>query len=136
MLKKKTLIWAVVVLLGLCVIVAYMRPSCEKRECYFELDSPLRDEVYAKPDDLVERFFSDPDAYSRGGHKVDVSETNDGVTIIIEMYGVPDDSIQDIRYRFDLHEKNGLWEVEWSGLQQRCGRGAIGPQSWHNHYCN
>lgn len=136
-MDKKTVIWAAVGLLCIVVIIGlWFFPTCERRECYFVNDFLSQDEVYYdEPEDLVDRFFSNPDVYSFGGDGVRISETTEGVTVIIEMYGVPDDSIRDTRYRYDLREVDGYWKVEWSGMQQRCRRDPIESQTWHNRRC-
>lgn len=45
------------------------------------------------------------------------------LVVVIKAFGLPDDSVEAKHIRVDLVKKDNIWEIEWAGYKQRCGRG-------------
>lgn len=68
---------------------------------------------------------------------VSVDDSNpQQVIVTIEQNNLPDDSVQDIRYRveFEPIENQAQWRMVWAGRQQRC-RPSRGSQDWTTEAC-
>jgi hypothetical protein len=77
-----------------------------------------------------------------GPRLVSSAATDPGRTVyLIEYPNIEDDSIQAMKYRVDLVQNGGAWEVEWAGWKQRCRRvGWLetilgGYWGWHTKLC-
>lgn len=61
-------------------------------------------------------------------------ESPEAVMVTITEGGVLDDSVAGIRYRFDIRQSNGQWEIRRAGQQVRCQVGR-GHQDWSDVTC-
>jgi hypothetical protein len=58
------------------------------------------------------------------------------VIATVDRGGLRDDSVSDIRYRFDIQRQaNGQWEIKKAGQQYRCQPGR-GQQDWAGTLCS
>lgn len=79
------------------------------------------------PTEPVEGFFE---------QTVEAQQVNDQVIVILTQTGLPDDSIQGMRYRLEFVPTAGdQWRLVWAGKQYTCQPGR-GNQEWSAEWCN
>jgi hypothetical protein len=66
---------------------------------------------------------------------VESERINDQTVVILTQTGLPDDSIQGMRYRLEFAPKNAeQWQLTWAGKQYTCQPGR-GSQTWSTEWC-
>jgi hypothetical protein len=78
------------------------------------------------PAESVEGFFK---------QTVETQQVNEQKIVTLTQTGLPDDSIQGMRYHLEFVPSNGeQWRLVWAGKQYTCQPGR-GSQSWSTEWC-
>ncbi len=112
--------------------------SVEGRAAFSEVPLPPADQrVGAAPDQIALNVFGieDPGEGNFAQEVAVVEETPTQSILTLTQTGLPDDSVEGMRYWLEFAPKENQWELVWVGRQVRC-RPNRGSQEWATELCS
>ncbi len=146
MLKKHLITGFSVVLLtgmaGACVQSPPPEPettvSMEGRSAYSEVSLPPDDQRFgAYPEQIALDAFgiTEPVEGNFAQEVQVVEQTPTQAVVTLSQTGLPDDSVEGMRYWLEFEAGENQWELVWAGRQVKCWPGR-GSQEWSTDLCS
>jgi hypothetical protein len=150
MLKVKLLSWVgAIALIGTAVGCSLKAPtstpesgsaisSLGGRSAFSELPLPPENQrVGTDPEQIALDNFgmAEPGEGNFNQEVMVVEQTSTDAIVTVTQTGVPDDSVEGIRYWLEFDAQENQWALVWSGRQVRC-RPNRGSQEWSTELCS
>ncbi|MFM7447382.1 MAG: hypothetical protein ACKO24_02135 [Leptolyngbyaceae cyanobacterium] len=111
--------------------------ATSERSAYSEVAlSPDANRVGADPKQITLKVFGHQDLV-QGNFQEEVvlkQQTANQALVTLTQTGLPDDSVEGMRYRLEFIPEGNQWRLIWAGRQVRCYPGR-GTQSWTTTDC-
>lgn len=106
------------------------------RDAFEAVALPDGETAGADPQALVHALYasSEPVEGHYSEEAVTLSDTGGAQVVLFTQLGLPDDSVRGTRYRLELLQQSGQWQVIWAGRQVSCWPGR-GHEDWGTEPC-
>lgn len=108
------------------------------RSAYSEVSLPPEEKLVGDDPQQIALAAFGMTAPTEGNFKEEVTvveQTASQAVVVLTQTGLPDDSVEGMRYRMEFIPEGTQWRLDWAGRQVRC-RPNRGSQEWTTELCS